>query len=97
MAFRTKTETKTFTKETKTITSITCDYCGKEIPYKKYGGGFNVFDVMGYNEYASGYGVKNCCSLNCACKLIEQMEADRGDSIEEYDILKEHYQLGEEV
>lgn len=50
-----------------------------------------------YDEYASGYEVKNCCSLNCACKLIEQREADRGDSIEEYDILKEHYQLGEEV
>lgn len=91
MAIHTEKTSKIVKQTTDSITSITCDCCGNEIPLNEN----DVFKVIQIHIYDRLCNSKDyeCCSLDCAFKLIKpKMERDDIN----VDISEERYKLGQE-
>lgn len=91
MAIHTEKTSKIVKQITDSITSITCDCCGKEIPLNE-NDLFKVIKIHTYNRLCNSKDY-DCCSFECAFKLIKsEMEKDDIN----VEITDERYKLGQE-
>lgn len=94
MAIHTKETSKIVKQTTNSITSITCDCCNNKVPLNEN----NLFNVIKIHICRGLYNYDDydCCSLDCAFKLIKQKKEKYANDIESIEITDEQYKLGEE-